>query len=67
MECLLDWMLNSNENKTMADVLVNEIKKWLELLVDSIDMFADDAVQYLRELRSHVKLGYKTIGVLVSK
>ena len=49
-------MLKSNEDKTVADVISGEITKWIELLVDNVNMFTDDAVQYLRELRSHGKL-----------
>ena len=40
----------------MADIIGTEITKWIELLVNNIDMFADDAVRYLKELRSHSRI-----------
>ena len=49
-------MLKSNEDKTVADVVAAEITKWIKLLVNNINMFMDDTVQYLKELRSHGKL-----------
>ena len=49
-------MLKSNEDKTVADVIVAEITNWIELLVNNVKMFTDDTVQYLKELRSHGKL-----------
>ena len=51
----------------MADVIETEIAKWIELLVNNINMFADDAALYLRELRSHVKFDKKIIGASVSE
>ena len=37
----------------MADVIGTEITKWIELLVNNINMFANDAIHYLKELQSH--------------
>ena len=67
MESILDCILKNNEDKTMADVIETEIAKWIELLVNNINMFADDAALYLRVLRSHVKLDKKIIGASVSE
>ena len=56
LEYLYDSMLKlnkSDEDKKMADIIGTEITKWIELLVNNIDMFADDAIQYLKELQSH--------------
>ena len=63
-------MLKSNKDKTVADVIVAEITNWIELLVNNVNMFTDDTVQYLKELRSHGKLDKmcnKTISVSVSE
>ena len=63
-------MLKSNEDKTVADVIAAEITKWIKLLVNNVNMFTGDAVQYLKELRSHGKLDKmcnKTISASVSE
>lgn len=38
----------------MAYFIETEIKKWLELLVNSVDMFASDAGEYFRILYSEL-------------
>ena len=63
-------MLKSNEDKTVADVIVAEITNWIELLVNNVKMFTDDTVQYLKELRSHGnldKICNKAISASVSE
>ena len=63
-------MLKSNEDKTVANVIAGEITKWIELLVNNINMSTDDTVQYFKELRSHGKLNKmcnKTISASVSE
>lgn len=60
LELLYDSIQEFNkteEDRKMADVIGTEITKWIELLVNNINMFADDAVHYLRELRSHSRIG----------
>lgn len=65
-------MHNDEQNAKMADVIETEIKKWLELLVNSVDMFAINAAEYFKVL--HYQLSPKelsekyssTIGTLVS-
>ena len=47
-------MLKLNKNKEdtkRTDIIGIEIKKWMELLVNSVDMRAGDAVQYFKELK----------------
>lgn len=45
------------EDSKRVDVIDSEIKKWIELLVNSVDMSANDAVLYFNELCSHKELG----------
>ena len=45
------------EDSKMVDVVEAEIKKWIELLINNVNMSANDAVQYFKELRSHKGLG----------
>lgn len=40
----------------MGDAVGVEIINWIELLVNNVDMHADSAVYYLKELRSHTQL-----------
>ena len=49
----------SEEDGKRTDVIEIEIQKWMELLVNSIDMKGSGAVQYYRELRSTKALGKK--------
>ena len=49
----------TEEDSKKVDVIEIEIKKWIELLVNNIDMSANDAVQYFKELRSDGALGKK--------
>ena len=58
LEFLYDSILklNKTEDRQMADIIGTEIKRWIELLVSNIDMFADDAVRYLKELQSHSRI-----------
>ena len=59
LEFLYDSILKLNktdEDRKMADIIGTEITRWIELLVNNIDMFADDAVWYLKELRSHSRI-----------
>ena len=51
-------------NSKMAYIIETEIEKWLELLVDSVDMFASNAVEYFKMLYTelsprelHIKFG----------
>ena len=40
----------------MAEIIGTEITHWIELLVNSINMFGYNAVHYLRELQSHPRI-----------
>ena len=44
------------EDDKMGEIIGTEIIKWVEMLVARIDMFADNAVLYLKELRSHARI-----------
>ena len=52
--------LNKNEEDSKRiDVIGIEIQKWMELLINSVDMRAGDAVQYFQEIRSNKALSKK--------
>ena len=52
--------LNKNEEDSKrTDVIEIEIKKWMELLINSVDMKSGDAVRYYQEIRSNKALGKK--------
>ena len=60
----------TDEDSKKVDVIEIEIKKWIELLVNNIDMSANDAVQYFKILRSDGALGKrhnKTVAASVSE
>ena len=56
----------SEEDGKRTDVIGIEIQKWMELLINSVDMKASDAVQYYKELRSTKALGKKYSKTLTS-
>ena len=57
---------NSEEDSKRTDVIGIEIQKWMELLVNSVNMKAGDAVQYFRELKSTKALGKKYTKTLTA-
>ena len=63
---------NDEQNKSKAHIIETEIIKWLELLVSAVDMFAEDAVDFLKLLYDELspkELGAKyrnTVAVSVS-
>ena len=60
----------SEEDSKKINVIGIEIQKWMELLINSVDMKAGDAVHYFRELRSTTALGRiynKIVTASVSK
>ena len=62
MEYLFDCtpkLNKSDEDNKKVEVVEVEITKWIELLVNSIDMSAHDAVQYFKELKSEKAFGKK--------
>ena len=59
--------LNKNEEDSKrTDVIGIEIKKWIELLVNSVNMKAGDAVQYFKELKSNKAFGKKYNKILTA-
>ena len=56
----------SEDDKKRVDVIEIEIQKWMELLVNSVDMKAGDAVQYYKALRSTKALGKKYAKTLTA-
>lgn len=62
LEYIYDRILKLNKNEEdnkKTDVIGIEIKKWMELLVNSVDIKASEAVQYFKELKSTKALGKK--------
>ena len=54
LKCIIyEWMPKLNQNDEWADVAKSNIEKWIELLVDHLDMCAHDAMEYVKLLRSH--------------
>ena len=45
--CVLE---NDEENSTKVEVVELEIMEWLKLLVNNVNIYADDAVMYLETL-----------------
>jgi len=42
---------SDEDDSKRADIIESEIQKWIELLVNNINMFANDAVQYFKALQ----------------
>ena len=58
LECIYDWIPESSQNDEddkWADVAKSHIEKWIELLVDHLDICAHDAMEYVKLLRSQKK------------
>lgn len=60
---------NSDEDNIKADAIKSQLERWIELLVNHIDMFAKDGIQYVSLLRSYkgLKVYRKTITTKVSE
>ena len=59
LEFLYDSIQEINKiekDRKMTEIIGTEITQWIELLVNNINMFAYDAVHYLRELQSHSRI-----------
>ena len=66
--CCVSKLRKDEQNLDMVHVIETEIKKWLELLVKSVDMFASNAAEYFKVLHNQpsAKEQRSTVSVLVS-
>jgi len=46
------------ESGNKAEVIETEINHWLELLVNNVDMVANDAAEYLKILQEQISMGF---------
>ena len=58
--------LNKDEhNSKIAYIIQTEIEKWLELLVNSVDMFASNAAEYFKvlytELSRELRVKFRSV------
>lgn len=60
-----DFNKNDEDNNKRAEVIEKEIKEWLKLLVNNVNIDADDAVNYFKILQT-VGFYKKFVDALVS-